>query len=468
VTQHTLERADSLPTGVRDLLRAFSTRDLDPVQATEACLERIASRDPELHAFVWVDHEGAMRTAAERAEQMDDGISIGPLHGLPIAVKELIDVAGAPAEYSSQTRLGERASTDAGVVRLLRQAGAVIVGATRSHEFGWGITTQHTVRGGTCNPAALDRVPGGSSGGAAAAVAAGMVPACVATDTGGSIRIPSAFCGVAGIKPTFGTVPRDGVVPLAPSLDTVGVIAGNVDDLWPLLAMMQGRKGNGWTTWPPPALEILRERTIGFAPRLVGPLADASRVALYEGALAACESFGMRVTEVATPTAEEFRAVFTVVQGFEAVRSHSHTLGLYPEQKDRYGSDVAGRLEGASSITEQEYQAAVTQAQVLATQLAAALAHVDGLLTPVALVAPPFLDAPDTVIVDGASVAARDAIMGFTVPQNVAGLPTVTFPAGRAPDGLPFGLQVTCARGRDRTALSIGALLGRLLGGPPG
>ena len=457
-----VERENAPAMGVRELLEAFRTGALDPLQATQDCLDRIGSRDPQIGAFVWVDTAGALTAAAERSRQLHEGTSIGPLHGLPIAVKELIDVAGAPSEYSSQARLGERAREDAAVVQLLRRAGAVVVGTTRSHEFGWGISTQHATRGGTRNPSAPDRVPGGSSGGAAAAVASAMVPACVATDTGGSIRIPSAFCGVAGIKPTFGTVPRDGVVPLAPSLDTIGVIARQVDDLWPLLAVMQGRNDHEAAVPPPPTRDM-RGQTVGFAPALVGVHADASRLALYQAALAACRSCGARLVEVTTPTDEEFRAVFTVVQGFEAVHTHRQTLGLYPELRDQYGPDIAGRLDAAAAITEPQYHAALGQARVLAGRLAEALADVDGLLTPVALVAPPLLGTPDAVTVNGVSVPARDAIMGFTVPQNVAGLPTVTIRAGHAPDGLPFGLQVTGSRGADQDLLSLGALIERIV-----
>ena len=226
---------------------------------------------------------------------------------------------------------------------------------------------------------------------------------------------------------------------------------------------MQRKADAGPPSGSPPALSSLRGRTVGFAPRLVGPLADASHLSLYEGALGACEGFGVRLAQVWTPSAEEFRSVFALVQGFEAFRSHSLTLGLWPSSKALYGADVARRLEWASTITEREYAAAREHARVLTAQLAQALTEVEALLTPVALVSPPLLHSPDTVTVDGVSVQAREAVMGFTVPQNVAGLPTVTFPAGRAVDGSPFGLQVTCRRGRDGTALDVAALLERLL-----
>ena len=453
------------PLGVRQLLDALDAGRLDPVAVTEDCLRRIDTLDGRIRAFTWVDADGARATARERARQLDDGVRVGPLHGVPIAVKELIDVATAPAEYGSQARLGARAAADATVVTRLREAGAVIIGTTRSHEFGWGITTQHPVRGGTRNPVALDRVPGGSSGGAAAAVATGMVPACLATDTGGSIRIPSAFCGVAGVKPTFGSVPRAGVVPLAPSLDTIGVIARRVTDLWPVLAAM-GHQDPGAGSLPDLRYPLgLTGVTIGIAPRLVSGPSDGLRSACYDEALDVCARLGAELTEVDTPAAQDIRAVFTVIQGFEAVRTHTQDLALYPQRRHSYGEDVAARLDAASSITEHDYVTAREEGERLRARLVTACRAVDALLTPVSLVAPPLLDSPDTVHVKGRPVATRDAVMGFTVPQNLAGLPAVAFPGPVAADGLPFGLQLTAAPGRERAVLAIAEPLERSMTG---
>ena len=453
------DAAGAAPRGVQEALEDLDRGRFDPVKVTEDCLRRIDEMDGLIRAFSWVDAEGALATAHERGRQLADGVRVGPLHGLPIAVKELIDVASAPSEYGSQARAGQFADTDAAVVTRLRAAGAVVVGTTRSHEFGWGITTQHPVRGGTRNPVASDRVPGGSSGGAAAAVAAGMVPACVATDTGGSIRIPSAFCGVAGIKPTFGSVPRAGVVPLAPSLDTVGVIARHVGDLWPVLAVMQGVDPRASDQSRPRCRESLSGVSIGVAPRLVSGVSDGWRSACYDNALDVCAQLGAQLTEVDTPAAEDIRAVFTLIQGFEAMRTHTLTLALYPEHKDRYGADVAARLEWASGITQHEYEMARREGEQLRAQLVEASRTVDACLTPVSLVAPPMLDSPDTVQVRGQTVLTRDAVMGFTVPQNLAGLPAVAFPGALAEDGLPFGLQLTGAPGRDTAVLCIAGLL---------
>ena len=201
--------------GIGGLSQGFLSGRLSPSAALEDALAGIAAINDDLSAFVAIDADGARRAAAAADAELKRGRWRGHLHGVPIAVKELFDVAHLPATYGSHALAGAVASADAEVIRRLRRAGAVIVGLTRSHEFGWGITTQHPSGAGTRNPRHPDFISGGSSGGSAAAVAAGLIPAAVASDTGGSIRIRAAPSGVADSKPTFGRFPRDGCVPLA-------------------------------------------------------------------------------------------------------------------------------------------------------------------------------------------------------------------------------------------------------------
>ncbi|MDE0668511.1 MAG: amidase, partial [bacterium] len=195
----------------------YAAGEAEPSEVLAATLERIERLDGALGAFSEVTAERAVAEATERTEELRRGESRGPLHGVPVAIKELFDVAGAVGDYGSDVLAGRVPDADAESVRRLREAGAVIVGVTRSHEFGWGITSQHATRPSPRNPWNLERVPGGSSGGSAAAVAAGMVPAAVASDTGGSVRIPATYCGTAGIKPTLGRISRAGGAALAPT-----------------------------------------------------------------------------------------------------------------------------------------------------------------------------------------------------------------------------------------------------------
>lgn len=435
-----------------------------PGDLLSVCLERISRLDQQVGAFTWMNDE-AWADAERLGDELRAGKDRGPLHGIPIGVKELFDVAGAPCSYGSQVLNPRRAVQDSAIVAKLREAGAIVVGTTRSHEFGWGITTQHEA-GSTRNPWDTARIPGGSSGGSAAAVASGMVPLAVASDTGGSIRIPSAFCGVAGIKPTFGTVSRAGAVPLAPSFDTPGFISRDVAGLASALriargedvndpaTVLVGREPQGWETGRSPKRSLAGLR-IGHAPALTdGPFDTARTRAVYQ-ALDRAAELGAEIVYLSTPTGEEFRTAFSILQMSEAYYIHSTILGTYPARSMQYGPDVRSRLEAAEVLTASEVTGAHQDSVRLRASLVSQMRRVDALITPISSVAPPLCSDPDTVIVDGTSLPLREAVMGSTTPQNLSGLPAVAFPFGLAEDGLPVGLQATSLPHRDETALLV-------------
>jgi aspartyl-tRNA(Asn)/glutamyl-tRNA(Gln) amidotransferase subunit A len=436
------------------------------------CLERISQVDGEVGAFTWIDPT-AMDVAQERSRELADGKCRGPLHGIPVGIKELFDVAEAPVTYGSLILPGTAAHSDAEVVRRLRNAGAVIIGMTRSHEFGWGITTQHAERGSTGNPWDLDRVPGGSSGGSAAAVAAGMVPLALSSDTGGSIRIPSAFCGVAGIKPSYGRIPKSGAVALAPSLDTPGYIAASVADLLDALLATWGPHPSDPVSviadlpaLPPETTARAAEEAtdlfglrIGYSPLLL-ELADATdRLADYERALEHAGKLGADVVEVDVPPAGEFRRAFAVIQMADAVTVHRDILRTYPANAEHYGPDVRSRLEAASELDISALLGAVAEARRLHAALLGGIATVDVLLTPIATIAPPHRSDPDAAVVGSQRIPLREAVMGFTTPQNLTGMPTVTAPFGLSADGLPVGVQVTAPKGAELLALRVASAI---------
>ena len=457
---------------IAGLSRAYLSGQLTPTAVLEDTLAKIAEADAELGAFVAVDADRARSAAANATAELKTGRYRGPLHGVPIAVKELFDVADLPATYGSQALAGAVATTDSEVVRRLRRAGAVIVGLTRSHEFGWGITTQRPDGTGTRNPVDPAFVTGGSSGGPAAAVAAGLVPAAVATDTGGSIRIPTALCGVTGIKPTFGRVPRDGSVPLAPSLDTVGFIARIPSDLGILLQATAGYSASDpaslipdmKSAGSPPA--SLAGRRMAVSPDLLATAMAPPHEAAYHRAIDVASSLGAQIVELPLPAASEFREAFTVIQMAEAYDVHHRRLGLFPDRAAAYGSDVRGRLERAASVGIGEYFAACDKRRHLVAALDEALASVDVLLTPVNPCRPPRRDDPDHVIApDGTRQPFRDFIMGYTVPQNLAGVPTITIRAGTDDSGMPCGVQFTAGRGKELAALQLADLVDREIRG---
>lgn len=452
----------------------YAAGETDPSEVLTATLERIDRLDGVLGAFADVTAERAAAEAAERTAELRRGETRGPLHGVPVGVKELFEVAGTVGDYGSEVLAGRVSDADAELVRRLRAAGAVIVGITRSHEFGWGITSQHASRSSPRNPWNLDRVPGGSSGGSAAAVAAGMVPAAVASDTGGSVRIPAAFCGVAGIKPTLGRISRAGGVGLAPSLDTPGVVAGRVEDLWPLMAAMSGSHGGDPATLPdplPPAPDPatfaggLAGVRVGTAPALRGSVPwGEGTTAGFARTCEALRSAGATLVEIDLPTAEEMLAGFVPLQMAEAHHFHNSRLGLFPERADDYGADVRGRLEMASEVSLAAYLESRRRRLEFIWAFDHAFESLDVLLTPISAVGPSTVDDPDTVIVDGEARALREVVMGFTVPQNLTGLPTVAVPVGFDGDGLPVGMQFTAGRLREDVAIRVAGVVEHVLG----
>jgi aspartyl-tRNA(Asn)/glutamyl-tRNA(Gln) amidotransferase subunit A len=429
-----------------------------------AALARIERLDPMVGAFTDVlrDRAGREALASDAREHSR------PLDGVPLGVKGLFDVEGGDQSYGSSTRDGLRGSSDAEVVRRLRRAGGVVVGVTRTHELGWGITTQHASRGSTRNPWNLERVPGGSSGGSAAAVAAGLVPIAVGSDTGGSIRIPAAFCGVIGLKTTHGRIPRTGGVALAPSFDSPGFLSLSPALLVAALVATAGEHaGDSATVGTPPLGAMPRGLATGSPLRYAAPesLAPAqcssARASAIDRLCAALDDLGFERVEVTAPSAAEMYEVFVPIQQTEAHDVHHRVLGTFPSRAGDYGPDVRQRLERAGLVTTGEYLAARATAAEMSAALHRAVRAADILVTLVGGHGPSRTDAPDTVDVDGRPVPLRDLVMPSTVPQNLAGLPSVTVPVGLDDDGMPIGVQLTGPRWTETTLLAITELLER-------
>lgn len=442
--------------GVGALRQAYDDRSVSPVEATDALIDRIDRLDLAVSAITTRTTERARRDAEALTAELAGGSDRGPLHGIPVVIKELFDVGGAETTYGAPMLVGRVPPEDAAAVRRLREAGCIVLGLSRSHEFGWGITTQNPILGSTRNPWALERVPGGSSGGSAAALAMGFAPLALGSDTGGSIRIPAAFCGVAGIKPTYGRIPKHGAVGLAPSLDHPGPLAREVSDLIPALAALAGHDPADPTTWLPPTPfeagatgERLR---FGLCPDLhLRALADDHQ-RLFEDTMARLGDVG-DVVEVGFPGAGGIRDVFAAIQMAEAYDYHANVMGFLPERRSEYGADVGGRLDLGAQVPLADYMAAQRQAQVIRATFADLLSRVDVLVTPVSAGSPSTVASPDMVDHRGESLPFRDLVMDYTVPQDLAGLPAVGVPIGLDDLGLPVAAQVTAARGSESTAI---------------
>lgn len=426
-------------------------------------LRRINERDRSIFAFREVLEQRALREV-----EQSEGNGGGSLAGVAVAVKELFDVAGAENSYGSLVRSGERARVDAEIVTRLRASGAIIVGTTRSHEFGWGITTQHKKLGSTCNPWNLERVPGGSSGGSAAAVAAGMVSLAVGSDTGGSIRIPAAFCGVLGLKTTWGRISRHGGVSLAPSFDSPGFLAR---DTGTLMAAFLATAGPDWadasTLSRPPvanpdqATPLLATMSFAIPDDLNSlPLSKARQRSVDELRSQLCH-LGARENAIDSPNPSEAISAFVPMQMAEAYHVHSRVLSTYPRFADLYGNDVRTRLELAKEVTLSDYIESRNSAASIRALFLRAFESVDVIFNVVGSVGPSKVSDPDYVDVNGIRTPLRDSVMPSTVPQNLAGLPSITFPFGFDDDHMPIGIQMTGPPFSEIMILSIASELER-------
>ena len=433
---------------VTELTDAYKHGKVSPLEVIEMSLRRIGRLDPAIGGFREVFHERAINEARARSDELARGEWAGPLHGIPVAIKELFDVEGAVGCYGSTILLDRIAPSDAAAVARWREAGAIVIGVTRSHEFGWGITTQHAELGSTLNPWNTDRVPGGSSGGSAAALAVGMVPLALGSDTGGSIRIPACFCGIAGIKPTYGRVAKRGAASLAPSLDHPGPLARTIPDLAIGLAAMAG-----FDAWDPSTLPVQppsRSVTPSVAGVRVGLVADLHPRALredhqarFDAATEAMSDAGARLIDLSFPGAEEIRPTFATIQMAEAHHVHSSVMGIFPRRASEYGADVRGRLEMSADITLADYLSALEAKRALRHRFARLFDEVDVMMTPITAGGPSTTSEPD-VSFDGTGEAPfRDVVMDYTVAQDLFGLPVCAVPNGLDGDGLPLGLQLT-------------------------
>jgi aspartyl-tRNA(Asn)/glutamyl-tRNA(Gln) amidotransferase subunit A len=434
--------------GTAELLDGFRARRLSPVEVLDAHAARISSVDTELGAFIALCLERAVSEARRAERAYRAGGRPGPLAGVPFAAKDIFDTADVTTAYGSAMFSGHMPAKDAAAVARLRGAGAVLLGKTATHEFAWGITSVNPGVGTPRNPVDPRRIAGGSSGGSAVALASHQVQFALGSDTGGSVRVPSSFCGTAGFKPTFESISRDGVWPLAASLDHVGAMARTVADLAPWLTELSG----------PMASAEVGSLRVGVCPDLHRVALSPDLQAVFDNAVdligGACGS----VSEVAFAGADRIHPTFTTIQGAEAVISHRRA-GLFPARAAEYGADVRARLEAASSITLEQYADASAARLTLDHRCTALFDEVDLMITPITAVPPSLIEDPDEVDHLGRRMALRDCVLPYTVPQDLFGLPACAVPAGRDASGLPVGVQLWGPRGSDDLVLQAAAAL---------
>ena len=417
---------------------------------TENCLATIADLNPKLNAFITVTADAALARAREADKEIAAGRYLGTLHGIPISLKDLIDCKGTPTTAGSLVRKDVIADSDAPVTKYLRDAGAVFVGKTNLHEFAFGTTTEDSGFGLARNPHDPLRSPGGSSGGSAIAVATGMSLGTVGTDTGGSIRIPAAACGIVGLKPEWGRIPATGVVPLSRQLDHVGPLSASVADAWLLYNAMQEPASRVSTLPETASLKGLRfGRPVGY---LFDRL-DADVEQTMANTIDVLQRRGATIRDVHLPHAGEIATVYLHLVLADAAAYHARTLESRPQD---YTPNVRLRLEMARYVLAEDYIRALRGKAIITKEVDRALRGVDVLICPALSIPAPPIGAT-TMPVKGGTDAVRTLMLRCTQPFNVSGHPAISLPCGKTPGGMPIGLQLVGPKGR--TAALVQAAL---------
>ncbi len=414
------------------------------VDLVERSLAAIANDQERTNAFIAVDAEGAREAARLADQERSRQVDRGPLHGIPISLKDLIDVAGVVTTAASRVLDDRTAPADATVVTRLREAGAIVIGRTNLHEFALGTTSEDSAYGAVRHPADGRRIAGGSSGGSAAAVAAGMGLASIGTDTGGSVRIPAAACGVVGLKPSAGDVPIDGVVALSPSLDHVGPLARTVQDAAWVFAILAGRRAVSLANRPMGDLRLRRLR--GYFDTPLDPLVGgAIRAALDR----------LSVAGAAVEDAEVDATGVTDTYVRIVLPEGAHVHGAHLDTRaDRYSPTVRGRLLDGRSVTATEYLAAQDRRATLRQAVDAALDGASALVLPTLPIVAP-LAGSRTVDAGGVTLDIRAAMLKHTQLFNLTGHPAISIPVPTA--GLPVGLQIVGRIGQTEDLLTVAA-----------
>jgi aspartyl-tRNA(Asn)/glutamyl-tRNA(Gln) amidotransferase subunit A len=445
-------------TSAVDLAAMIRYKTLSPVEVTQAFLARIDALNPQLNAYVTVTADVATQ-AAQRAETaVMTGTALGPLHGVPFSIKDLIFTAGVRTTAGSQVYRDFIPDEDSIVVARLKAAGGILLGKTNTPEFGFKGTTENLLFGETHNPWALDRTPGGSSGGAGAATAAGLAPLSIGTDGGGSIRIPSSFSGIYGLKPTFGRVPSGPGFGGGSSISHTGPMTRTVADaalVMDVIAQPDERDRFSYPTEPlsfshaiqnqPRRLRIGWSRDLGYTP------VDPSVAQLTEQAVAAFQAIGWQVEEAQPGFADPYQTFNTVIRAENYIVAKD-LLATHPDLLD---PGMREFTENGASVTAFQYLQANQERNRLSAQLATFFEQYDLLVTPT-LAVPPFVIHTRPTQIAGREIHSL-SWNAFTYPFNLTGNPAASVPCGWTADGLPVGLQIVGRRFADALVLQASA-----------
>ncbi len=435
--------------------------EISPVELTQAHLARIQQIDPRVNAFITITPEPALQQARQAEQEIRQGNYKGSLHGIPLGLKDLFETRGIHTTAGSTFFAEYIPDTDAAVVQKLREAGAVLLGMLNMHEIALGVTNENPHYGDCCNPWDLQYITGGSSGGNAAALASGLCMGALGTDTGGSIRIPAALCGVVGLKPTYGRVSLRGVIPLSWNLDHAGPMARCVRDAAILLQVIAGYdRQDAWSAnvpvedylaAPPENLSGWRIAWASDGYFTDPQVVESAVLEAMQRAFGVFESLGAQVEAVSFPNAREAAMANGLMTPSDAAAFHHQRLAENPQG---FGVDVLKRLRTGAAYTSTEYSQARRMQTILRCQFNEFLDEYDLLITPTTPITAPLRGSADAV------ECARQ-LTRFTAPFNLTGLPALSIPCGCSGSKMPIGLQIIGKAWSERKVLWAGELYER-------
>jgi aspartyl-tRNA(Asn)/glutamyl-tRNA(Gln) amidotransferase subunit A len=449
-------------TTIRQLSNRIKNGDLSPMDLVEACIGRIKRFNPSLDAFITVLEKCAYEDASIIEKQIKKGLYLGPLHGIPFSIKDIIYAKGVRCTAGSKIMSDYISKVDATCVTRMKKSGAILLGTNNLNEFASGITGVNPHYGSSKNPWDISKLSGGSSGGSAVAIATGMVPVSLATDTGGSIRVPSSLCGVVGLKPTYGRISRFGILDLAPSLDHVGCMTRSIWDAAAILQVIAGQDPLDPTTEDkkvPHYIKIIeREKekiskriSVGVPKKYFFDYLQPEVERVFQGFIDIIKSINITVYNINIQGNDKIDESWRTIRLAEAAAIHSNWLKIRPED---YSEDVRRMLIQGMHIPAVDYLQALKFAKKARHEYMKVFKKVDVIIVPTTILTAPKLG-ETLVTIDDKNFQIRQALLRNNTLFNCTGLPVISIPAGLSKDNMPIGVQIIGAPYEEEKILSI-------------
>jgi aspartyl-tRNA(Asn)/glutamyl-tRNA(Gln) amidotransferase subunit A len=438
---------------IKHLSKLIDSREISSLELVDATIEKIEKLNPKLNAFITIFDKSARRQAERADSLIKQGRYLGPLHGIPISLKDLIYIKGVRSTCGSKILADFVPDYDSTITRKLREAGAVIIGTNNLHEFASGITGINPHYGPSKNPWDVARMSGGSSGGSAVAVSSGMSLASIGTDTSGSIRVPSSLCGIFGLKPTYGRVSKYGVMPLAPSIDHVGPLARSAWDIAAILNVVAGYDRHDASSAKVPVPDYLREISssdkrnnnssnkfkVGIPKQFFFDMIKPKVMEIFREFVDRLHGCGITAANVDVAATEKIFEAWRPIRLSESAAIHNEWM---ISRRQDYGEDVIKMLEKGLEITAVNYINALHKSrQEIKDAFLKAMSEYDGLLVPTTIIPAPFLDEME-VNIEGRTTEVYFSLSKLTTVFNITGLPALNIPAGLVDSKLPVGVQL--------------------------